>query len=78
VIEKAGAAGRTLVSSLNIAAFNLGNALGAWAGGVTIEHGPGLPGLPLVAAVITATGLALVNLRIERRASAVTACPEGV
>jgi DHA1 family inner membrane transport protein len=79
VIEKAGAAGQTLASSLNIAAFNLGNALGAWAGAVTIEQGPGLPGLPFVAAVITATGLALtlLSLRIERRAPAVTACPEG-
>ncbi|WP_413943092.1 MFS transporter [Bdellovibrio sp. HCB-162] len=29
----------TLASALNIAAFNLGNALGAWAGGVAIDHG---------------------------------------
>jgi DHA1 family inner membrane transport protein len=77
VIEKAGVAGRTLASSLNIAAFNLGNAFGAWAGAVTIEHGPGLPDLPLVAALITAAGwaVALFSLRIERRAPAVTACP---
>ena len=34
VLEKAGPAGQNLASSLNIAAFNLGNALGAWAGGV--------------------------------------------
>ncbi len=39
VLEKAGAAGQNLASSLNIAAFNLGNALGAWAGGLTIDHG---------------------------------------
>jgi DHA1 family inner membrane transport protein len=68
VLEKAGVAGRTLASSLNIAAFNLGNAFGAWAGGVTIDHGPGLSGLPVVAAVITAVGLivALISLRLDQ------------
>jgi DHA1 family inner membrane transport protein len=68
VLEKAGPAGQTLASSLNIAAFNLGNALGAWAGGVTIDHGPGLAALPLVAAAITALGLgiALWSLRLDR------------
>ncbi len=68
VLEKAGAAGRNLASSLNIAAFNLGNALGAWVGGVTIDHQPGLAALPLVAAAITALGLciALWSLRLER------------
>ncbi|MBJ7417411.1 MAG: MFS transporter, partial [Niveispirillum sp.] len=35
VLEKAEGAGQGLASSLNIAAFNLGNALGAWVGGVT-------------------------------------------
>ena len=34
VLEKAAGAGQSLASSLNIAAFNLGNALGAWVGGV--------------------------------------------
>jgi MFS transporter, DHA1 family, inner membrane transport protein len=62
VLEKAGSAGRTLASSLNIAAFNLGNAIGAWAGGLTIDHGPGLAALPLIAAEITAAGLALARL----------------
>jgi DHA1 family inner membrane transport protein len=68
VLEKAGDAGRTLASSLNIAAFNLGNALGAWAGGLTIDRGPGLSALPVVAAAITATGLllALASLRLDR------------
>jgi DHA1 family inner membrane transport protein len=68
VLEKAGEAGRTLASSLNIAAFNLGNAFGAWAGGVTIDYGPGLGGLPVVAAAITALGLivALLSLRLDR------------
>jgi DHA1 family inner membrane transport protein len=68
VLEKAGPAGRNLASSLNIAAFNLGNALGAWVGGVTIDHGPGLAALPLVAAAITALGLgiALWSLQLDR------------
>jgi DHA1 family inner membrane transport protein len=68
VLEKAGESGRNLASSLNIAAFNLGNALGAWAGGVTIDHGAGLAALPLVAAAITALGLgvALFSLRLDR------------
>jgi DHA1 family inner membrane transport protein len=68
VLEKAGQAGQNLASSLNIAAFNLGNALGAWVGGVTIDHGPGLAALPLVAAAITALGLgiALWSLWLDR------------
>ena len=68
VLQQAGPAGQTLASSLNIAAFNLGNALGAWAGGLTIDHGPGLAALPLVAASITALGLAiaLLSLRLDR------------
>jgi DHA1 family inner membrane transport protein len=67
VLEKAGPVGRNLASSLNIAAFNLGNALGAWVGGVTIDHGPGLAALPLVAAAITVLGLgiALWSLRLD-------------
>ncbi|HKX43449.1 MAG TPA: MFS transporter, partial [Burkholderiaceae bacterium] len=59
VLEKAAGAGQNLASSLNIAAFNLGNALGAWAGGLTVEHGPGLQSLGWVAAAITFTGLAI-------------------
>lgn len=50
VLEAAGPAGQTLASSLNIAAFNLGNALGAWAGGQASPTGPGLASLPLVGA----------------------------
>jgi len=77
VLETAGMEGRTLASSLNIAAFNLGNALGAWAGGLTIDHGPGLAALPLVAAAITAAGLllALWSLRLDRPVPSAAACP---
>ena len=77
VLEAAGAEGRTLASSLNIAAFNLGNALGAWAGGLTIDRGLGLAALPLVAAAITAAGLllALWSMHLDRPVSSAAACP---
>jgi DHA1 family inner membrane transport protein len=75
VLEKAGSAGRSLASSLNIAAFNLGNALGAWAGGTTIDAGLGLAALPLVAAAITLVGLAVAlwSLHLDRRPASATA-----
>ncbi|PZR90783.1 MAG: MFS transporter [Stutzerimonas stutzeri] len=69
VLDKAGPAGRSLASSLNIAAFNLGNAFGAWLGGVTIEHGPGLAAVTWVAALVPLASLALavISLRLDRR-----------
>lgn len=75
VLDKAGSAGQDLASSLNIAAFNLGNALGAWLGGVTIDHGAGLDALLLVAAMVTATGLgvALLSVRLDRQVPAFSA-----
>ena len=48
---------QSLASSLNIGAFNLGNALGAWLGGVVVARGPGLGALTWVAALITLAGL---------------------
>jgi MFS transporter, DHA1 family, inner membrane transport protein len=59
VLEQASGAGQNLASSLNIAAFNLGNALGAWVGGLTVDSGAGLPALGWVAALITLAGLAV-------------------
>ncbi|MBA2964338.1 MULTISPECIES: MFS transporter [Ramlibacter] len=61
VLEKADGAGQNLASSLNIAAFNLGNAIGAWVGGMVIERGPGLAALGWVAAVLTLAGLGLAT-----------------
>jgi DHA1 family inner membrane transport protein len=52
VLDKAKGAGQSLASSFNIAAFNLGNALGAALGGLVIDHGPGLWALTLVAGVV--------------------------
>jgi DHA1 family inner membrane transport protein len=69
VLEKAAGAGQNLASSLNIAAFNLGNALGAWVGGVVIERGPGLGALGWVAGLLTLFGLgiALWSRTLDRR-----------
>ncbi|WP_458093625.1 MFS transporter [Roseomonas sp. WA12] len=69
VLQRAEGAGQSLASSLNIAAFNLGNALGAWAGGVVIDHGPGLATVPLFAAAfpVAAILLASPSLRRERQ-----------
>jgi DHA1 family inner membrane transport protein len=68
VLEKADGAGQSLASSLNIAAFNLGNALGAWLGGFVIDHGLGLGAVTWVAALLPASGLflALWSRRLDR------------
>ena len=58
VLQKA-EGGQSLASSLNIGAFNLGNAFGAWLGGAVIERGPGLGAVTWVAALVTVAGLAL-------------------
>ncbi len=61
VLQQAGPQGATLASSLNIAAFNLGNAIGAWLGGLVIAQGLGLLGVAWAAAALAAVGLALVG-----------------
>lgn len=69
VMEAAGGAGQTLASSLNIAAFNLGNALGAWLGGTVIDHGPGLQAVTWIGAFMPAAAIAaaLYSQRLARR-----------
>ncbi|WP_026042803.1 MFS transporter [Pantoea sp. A4] len=54
-----------LVSTMNIAAFNVGNALGAWVGGAVIEKGYGLTAVPVSAAALAVIGLVLclINFR---------------
>ncbi len=49
----------TLASTLNIAAFNLGNALGAYIGGVVINFNfaGGLTAVPWVASLVTVIGI---------------------
>jgi len=68
VLQQARGAGESVASSLNIAAFNLGNALGAWLGGTVIDHGPGLGAVTWVAALVTLSGLAVAvwSVRHER------------
>jgi DHA1 family inner membrane transport protein len=50
----------TLASGANIAAFNLGNALGAWLGGVTITAGLGYTSPIWAGAAITLLGLIVI------------------
>jgi DHA1 family inner membrane transport protein len=68
VLQKAGGA-QSLASSLNIGAFNLGNALGAWLGGVVITHGAGLAALSWIAALVPASAflVALWSIALERK-----------
>jgi DHA1 family inner membrane transport protein len=70
VLSQAGGAGQGLASSLNIAAFNLGNAFGASLGGAVIAHGSGLSAVPLIAAAVPLSALALAafSLSVERNA----------
>ena len=73
VVEKAKAA-PNLASTLNIGAFNVGNAGGAWLGGLAISHGYGLDALPYVAAVVALAALALtwIAARMDAPAAVVT------
>lgn len=57
-----------LVSTLNIAAFNVGNALGAWVGGVVIAHGLGLTAVPLAAGALSLVGFLLCIITFRRAA----------
>ncbi|MFF2387953.1 MFS transporter [Agromyces sp. NPDC058104] len=52
----------TLASGANIAAFNLGNALGAWAGGLTIAAGLGFTSPIWVGAAITLAALVVMGV----------------
>ncbi|MFF6772467.1 MFS transporter [Streptomyces sp. NPDC012637] len=64
----------TLASAVNIGAFNLGNALAAWLGGVVIAAGLGYTSPNWVGAVLAAAalGLAFWSAALERRAPAPT------
>ncbi|MFF7829973.1 MFS transporter [Streptomyces rochei] len=73
VLDQASAA-PTLASAANIGAFNLGNALAAWLGGVVIAAGLGFTAPNWVGAVLSGTALLLAFLaahldRRTRRAS---------
>ncbi|OEU85619.1 MFS transporter [Streptomyces abyssalis] len=61
----------TLASAVNIGAFNLGNALSAWLGGIVIAAGLGYTAPNWVGAVLAASALALavVSSALERGGS---------
>jgi DHA1 family inner membrane transport protein len=59
-----GRAAPNLISTLNIGAFNAGNALGAWAGGEVIARGFGLDAIPLAAAMLSIFALVLTILSL--------------
>ncbi|MCY1037347.1 MFS transporter [Staphylococcus nepalensis] len=60
----------TLASTLNQSAFNLGNALGAFIGGVVVTNLP-VASLSLVAPILTAIGLIFlfINVAVEKKES---------
>nr|WP_197676206.1 hypothetical protein [Nakamurella panacisegetis] len=60
----------TLASAVNIGAFNLGNALAAWLGGLVITAGLGYTAPNWVGALLAVSALALAVLSgtLERRA----------
>lgn len=59
----------TLASAVNIGAFNLGNALAAWLGGLVISAGLGYTAPNWVGALLAASalGLAFLSAALERR-----------
>jgi len=59
-----GRASPHLISTLNIGAFNAGNALGAWAGGAVISAGLGLAAIPPAAATLSLIALGLTILAL--------------
>ena len=67
----------TLASAVNIGAFNLGNALSAWLGGMVIAAGFGYTAPSWVGAVLAGSALllAVLSAGLERRTAPVTAQP---
>jgi predicted MFS family arabinose efflux permease len=64
-----------VASGLNIAAFNVGIALGAWGGGVIVAH-LGLMATPWIGALVVVGALALTSLAdaLDRRETAIPVC----
>lgn len=69
----------TLASAVNIGAFNLGNALSAWLGGLVINAGLGYTSPNWVGAILAASALllAFLSAALERRDNAVAAGAKG-
>jgi len=76
VMDRAYSAGApTMAASVNIGMFNLGNAIGAWAGGATIAAGFGLASPNWAGAILSliALGLAAIAWASAGRKYAVVA-----
>jgi DHA1 family inner membrane transport protein len=58
-----------MASAANIGAFNLGNAIGAWLGGLVIDAGLGYPAANGVGAAMAVAGVlvALGSVALDRR-----------
>lgn len=67
----------TMASGANIAAFNVGNALGAWLGGITIAAGLGFTSPIWMGAAVTVAGLLvlIVAAKIDRPAASEPSTP---
>ncbi|WP_448682855.1 MFS transporter [Pseudomonas nicosulfuronedens] len=61
-VVRVGGAAPNLVATLNIGAFNVGNAIGAWVGGSVIDHGLGLTRVPLAGAALSVLALIAVMI----------------
>lgn len=68
-VMRAAAGAPGLASSINVGAFNLGNAIGAALGGAAISAGLGYAAVPVVGGLTAATGLGLVWLGKQRKAA---------
>ncbi|WCN38752.1 MFS transporter [Aneurinibacillus uraniidurans] len=68
VLQKAGDA-QELASTLNISAFNMGNAIGAFVGGLVVDSPLGLSAIPWSASLITLVGIILTvwSVMLDRR-----------
>jgi DHA1 family inner membrane transport protein len=66
----------TLASGANIGAFNVGNALGAWAGGIGISAGLGYTSPIWIGAGITALALVVMIVAASRAATSRRGVPE--
>ncbi len=71
VLSRVDGPAQAMASSLNQSAFNLGNAIGAAAGGAVISQGFGLNAIPWVAAVmpLAAIGTAWLSLHMGKKAA---------
>lgn len=69
-VMKRGHEAPNLVSIMNIGAFNVGNALGAWTGGAVLDTGFGLATVPLAAVAWAGVGVLLSMRRQQLAVSA--------